>query len=172
MTRDEAELFQAAKSQLADEKQAHAVTAGALLATQEELRTSQHWQATAYSGRSILLSLLSRIFPAWIQMHVHDEGDAAWDPGWRHVLFLTLDTGQVSFHISDEDVAQYFEHVERRPGNDWDRSTVDEKWERVLAARPVFAQAARATPDAEPAKQDVKPGKGKKGGHAFDTSED
>ena len=82
----------------------------------------------AYRERNALVAMLSRIFPAHI----------AYDPGaeseeWKHVVFIYLPTGQVSWHIHATDLAP-FGHLGFQD-NEWDGHSDGLKWYRVAALR-------------------------------------
>ncbi len=79
----------------------------------------------AYSERNKLVALLTKIFPASLETHDGEE----WEDDWRHVVFISLPTGQASWHIHDSELPM-FEHLKSR-GVVWDGHTTEEKYKRV-----------------------------------------
>lgn len=85
----------------------------------------------AYGERARLVALLAACFSSSLERH--PENDAAWEPGWRWVVFVDLPTGQVTWHIHDSELP-LFNHVARGRGWTWDGHTDAEKYLRLQAA--------------------------------------
>lgn len=98
---------------------------------QQDAAGQRLWKETAYEERAKIVSLLSRIYPAWIA--AHDPLDASWDSQWRTIVFVDLPTGQVSWHMHDNDVG-FFAHLTQGTKS-WDGHTTEEKYNRVLGVR-------------------------------------
>lgn len=75
-----------------------------------------------YRERAHLLAHLATFYPSHIQ---HDPVDFEWS-----VLYISLPTGQVTWHISDADM-DLFEHVRTDTYETWDGHTTDEKYARL-----------------------------------------
>lgn len=89
----------------------------------------------AYAERNqcvaaIVRAAVSMGCPAWLARH--EGGD--WDDDWRNIVFITLPTGQVSWHIHDSDLPR-FAWLSRDPAP-WDGHDTDEKYRRLEAWRP------------------------------------
>ena len=82
--------------------------------------------AGAYRERNQLVAVLTKIWPSYWSR----DDDA--DPGWQHVIFIDGPTGQLSWHVSDDDFISSFEHLANRP-NQWDGHTTAEKYQRLAA---------------------------------------
>jgi len=80
----------------------------------------------AYQERNLLVSALSKLFPAYIAYHPEDE---EWEDDWRTIIFIDLPTGQVSWHIHDSEKGLFSHLQETR--NDWDGHTTKEKYKRL-----------------------------------------
>lgn len=85
---------------------------------------------TAYRERNLLVAFMSKVFPSHLARH--DDADETWDDEWRNIVYIQLPTGQVSWHIHDEELPN-FAHLEVRE-NDWDGHTSEEKYARLAAA--------------------------------------
>lgn len=75
-----------------------------------------------YRERSHLLALLATHYPAHLQP---DPAQRSWS-----VLYLSLPTGQCTWHISEEDL-DLFEHVRTDITEVWDGHTTAQKYGRV-----------------------------------------
>lgn len=82
----------------------------------------------AYWERNQLVSYLSKIFPAWIE--IHPSEDLEWENDWRNIVFINFPEGLFSWHIHDSE-KKYFDHLEFKEGNSWDGSTKEEKYDRL-----------------------------------------
>ena len=101
------------------------------MVTQAEiLERTEKQKDQAYAERNKLVALLSKLFTAHLGRH--SELDKDWEEDWRWIVFITLPTGQVSWHIHDSELSLFahLPHNLSRP-NAWDGHTDDEKWERV-----------------------------------------
>lgn len=88
----------------------------------------------AYSERDKCLVLIARMaqelgLNVGMGLHVDKPGED-WDADWRNILFIDLPSGQVSWHIHQNE-AQWFYFVGTYNG-EWDGHTTDEKYRRVL----------------------------------------
>lgn len=95
----------------------------------------------AYKERDMLLSLLTKALNCVCWLERHPDSDTTWENDWRWIVFITLPTGQASWHIHDSEL-EWFNHLPRRvwqAGGDkpsWDGHTTEEKYQRVLAVDP------------------------------------
>lgn len=96
-----------------------------------KLEWAQDAKNGAYAERNKLVALVSKVFPSCLGRH--EEADAGWDDDWRWIVYVTLPTGQCSWHIHDSDLP-LFAHL-RREDVTWDGHTTDEKYERLAAYR-------------------------------------
>lgn len=101
--------------------------------TQEHLAREKVSKDGAYTERNRLVSLLSRIYPAWLARH--SDSDIEWEDPWRWIVFVSLPTGQVTWHIHDSHLPM-FSHLQQAP-NIWDGHTTEEKYRRVMDVRGV-----------------------------------
>jgi len=81
----------------------------------------------AYTERNLLVAALAKLFPASLERHPAED---EWDDDWRWIVFISLDTGQVSWHIHDSEL-HLFDHLPRETGVVWDGHTTDEKYARL-----------------------------------------
>ncbi len=96
----------------------------------------------AYAERDRLVAALSKLFPACLARH--DAADLAWDDDWRWIVFITLPSGQASWHIHDSELPM-FAHLPRSERMLWDGHDTPEKYRR-LAALPAPPEADDANP--------------------------
>lgn len=82
-----------------------------------------------YAERNLCVALIARMaqmqgYPVLLRMN--DE------PGW-HIVFITLPTGQVSWHFQDSELPlfQGYPVAWYNVGSEWDGHTTEEKYERV-----------------------------------------
>lgn len=81
-----------------------------------------------YRERNQLVAALSKIFPSYLGRDEEEE------LGWRHMVYIELPTGQVSWHIPDAEIVEFFMHLAIRWEEDlWDGHTSDEKYRRLNA---------------------------------------
>jgi hypothetical protein len=78
-----------------------------------------------YTGRNQLVAALSKLFIS----HLGPVSDA--EPGWGTAVYIQLPSGQVSWHISDEEVETLFSHLSVDTTVPWDGHTTDEKYQRL-----------------------------------------
>lgn len=81
----------------------------------------------AYAERNQLVAGLSKLYPAG-QKKTAIEG---WDETWHNCIYIDLPTGQVSWHIHDNEMAQ-FVHLPPYAG-EWDGHDTPEKYRRLAA---------------------------------------
>lgn len=104
----------------------------------EEPSTYQVWvnlenaKNAAYAERNKLVALLSKLFPS--SLGRHEEEDKSWEDDWRWIVYITLPTGQCSWHIHDSDLPM-FSHLEKGDV-EWDGHTTEEKYQRILSFTP------------------------------------
>jgi hypothetical protein len=82
----------------------------------------------AYLERNRLVALLASIYPSARWKTAID----GWSEDWHGCVYITLPTGQASWHYHDSH-AHLFSHVPEAP-TDWDGHTTSEKYERVYRA--------------------------------------
>lgn len=78
-----------------------------------------------YRERAYLTSELSKRYPSRLSYSDPDE------PDWA-VLYVYTEAGQLSWHISPDDM-DLFGHLEIVPGVKWDGHTTEEKYERLAS---------------------------------------
>jgi|SRR6187551_3854827 len=83
----------------------------------------------AYRERNKVVSALTKLFPSCLGKH---EDDPKWHHEWMNIVYITLPTGQVSWHLHDSDLP-LFAHLELNEKIKWDGHTTEEKYERLLA---------------------------------------
>lgn len=86
----------------------------------------------AYAERDRLVALISKMFPSSLERH--PDADTDWDNEWRWIVFVSLPTGQATWHIHDSEVV-WFDHLPRHTGAVWDGHTTPEKYSRVDAVK-------------------------------------
>lgn len=89
----------------------------------------------AYWERNQLVAYLSKIFPAWRERH--PEADETWERDWMNVIFIQFKEGLFSWHIHDSEL-DYFDHLIFRPGNSWDGSTTQYKYDALSSRRHTY----------------------------------
>ena len=82
----------------------------------------------AYWERNQLVLLLTKVFPAWRELHPKE--DYNWEEDWRNIVFIQTPYGLASWHIHDKELA-HFAHLEMRVTNSWDGHTIAEKYQRL-----------------------------------------
>lgn len=88
---------------------------------------------SAYAERDRLVCALSKLWPSHLARH--PDEDVTWDNDWRWIVCIHGPTGQLTWHIHDNERG-WFDHLSVRDGH-WDGHTTDEKYQR-LAASPVL----------------------------------
>lgn len=86
-------------------------------------------KAAVYTERSRVVAALSKCFPAVLGRHSADE---SWKDDWRWIVFITLPTGQCSWHLHARDLA-LFAHLQHDTTVRWDGHSTTEKYERLAA---------------------------------------
>jgi hypothetical protein len=76
----------------------------------------------AYRERAALVAYLAACYPSEIVL----ADDA---PGWW-IVFVTTPSGQMSWHVSGDDL-ELFEHLPPATGVTWDGHTTDQKYQRL-----------------------------------------
>lgn len=61
----------------------------------------------------------------------HERSDAAWESDWRHIVYIRLPTGQVSWHIHKSELGLFRLLPSRASVGTWDGHTVEEKYDRL-----------------------------------------
>jgi hypothetical protein len=132
ITTEEAELLaqthDLARSTLGMKAPEHDLTSAALrdlAAERDALRASKD---AAYEERNRVVALLAAVFPS-VRARTVIEG---WSENWHGCIYVTLPTGQASWHYHDSH-AHLFAHVPEGAAI-WDGHTTPEKYERVAAA--------------------------------------
>lgn len=83
-----------------------------------------------YRERDQLVAFLSRCYPSFLA----PSPDA--EPGFRWIVFVESPEGQLSWHVADHEVDEFFAHLNKRAAARWDGHTSEEKYRRLLALRP------------------------------------
>lgn len=80
--------------------------------------------------KNLILCLLTKDHPSMICPHVKHE--SGWDhqDGW--VLYINLNSGQVSFHIDDHIKSLVSKTTTLAKFNVWDGHDLETKWKRVI----------------------------------------
>lgn len=78
-----------------------------------------------YRERSQIIAALSKVFPAWIAS-VDDP-----EPNFNSAVYISLPTGQVSWHIRDDERDEFFTHLARQEEYGWDGHDTEEKYRRL-----------------------------------------
>ncbi len=86
----------------------------------------------AYAERNMCVALIARLaemlgYKVGMKQHEGEE----WEDEWRHVIFIDLPTGQLSWHLHDSELENF-------PGivpylKEWDKHTTEEKYQRIAA---------------------------------------
>ncbi len=84
----------------------------------------------AYKERNLCVALIAKLalqlgYKVGGSLHVGDN----WDDDWRHIVFIDIPTGQLSWHIHDSEVPN-FNFLSEYPGA-WDGHTTEEKYNRI-----------------------------------------
>jgi hypothetical protein len=94
----------------------------------------------AYKERNRCVAGMARLaldngYAAWLGRHTSDPRESAdnpWDPEWMNIVFISLPTGQLSWHLHDSDV-ELFSFLRRDETGIWDGHSTEEKYERLTA---------------------------------------
>lgn len=91
----------------------------------------------AYQERDACVALIAKMaramgFAVW--MGRHPKSDTSWDPEWMNIVYVMLPTGQLSWHIHDDELPM-FSSIPRGL-TEWDGHTTAEKYQRMREWRP------------------------------------
>lgn len=86
-----------------------------------------------YRERSQIIGALSKVFPAWLAP-VDDP-----EPDFHSAVYIQLPTGQVSWHIRDDERDEFFAHLELQEEYGWDGHDVVEKYRRLNSLQSLDA---------------------------------
>lgn len=76
-----------------------------------------------------LAAFLAQKAGVQVWMGEHERDDPAWEAEWRHIVYIQLPTGQVSWHIHDSELPLFrFIPSSTTP---WDGHTVEAKYSRL-----------------------------------------
>ncbi len=84
------------------------------------------WRAKlngVYNERNRVIALLTKFYPSYIAIDDSEE------EGFRNVVYMETPEGQLSWHITDEEVS-LFKHLNYED-NRWDGHTTKEKYKRI-----------------------------------------
>ena len=110
-----------------------------LALVEAEIVEAERSKNDAYKERDMLVSGLSKVFPAYLARHSDD--DKEWEDDWRWIVYIDLPTGQVSWHIHDSERA-WFNHLEVKE-NKWDGHNTQRKYERLQALSTLRGKALK-----------------------------
>ena len=82
-----------------------------------------------YRERDQLVAFLTRIYPSYLA----PAPDA--EPGFNWIVYVDTPEGQLSWHVADDEVDEFFKHLNKTHVK-WDGHTTEEKYRRLLALRP------------------------------------
>lgn len=112
---------------------------------QQRLDKLEMQKDAAYRERNKLVSLAARMAIALghsAGLAMHDPTDAQWDPKWRTIVVIDLPTGQVTWHIHDDEVGLFL-FLPLYDKWKWDGHDTDEKYRRVQSAFPIDPATGR-----------------------------
>lgn len=84
----------------------------------------------AYTERNRVVALLAKAYPSSLE---RNPTEIEVKDGWGWIVYIELPSGQVSWHIIDDELPR-FSHVKRESGAKWDGHTTEEKYKRVEEA--------------------------------------
>ena len=82
----------------------------------------------------MLVAFLSKVFPSCLGRH--EESDKEWDDNWRNIVYINSPNGQLSWHISEDELC-LFSHLQYDPNVQWDGHTTEEKYSRLLGMESI-----------------------------------
>lgn len=85
---------------------------------------------SVYTERNLCVALIAQ-YAEWFghKVGIKEHEGEGWEDEWRHVLFIDLPTGQVSWHLHDSELKNF---PDIRPYPDtYDGHTTEEKYERI-----------------------------------------
>ena len=88
---------------------------------------------SVYKERDMCVALIARMAVALgykAGLGLHPSDDDTWDDEWRNIVYVDLPSGQISWHIH-EDELEHFQSLGQYDG-DWDGHSTEEKYRRVL----------------------------------------
>jgi hypothetical protein len=88
-------------------------------------KARQEASDSAYRERNQVVAALAKCFPSVVTK----TDIPGWDPAWHNCVYVTLPTGQASWHFHDND-AHLFRDIPRGEMK-WDGHTTPEKYERL-----------------------------------------
>jgi hypothetical protein len=84
----------------------------------------------AYWERNQLVAYLAKQYDS--HMVRHPDSDKDWEDDWRYIICIHTPTGQMTWHIHDNDAIDTFGFVEVDPtGEHWDGHTTSVKYNRL-----------------------------------------
>ncbi len=84
-----------------------------------------------YRERNQLVSALSKLYPSYFLIDPSE-------PDWL-VVAVELPTGQVTWHIPDDEIKQFFAHLKHdTPERAWDGHNNEEKYRRLAAIEKMW----------------------------------
>lgn len=101
----------------------------------DRLRERQTKVGRAYRERNMCVAALAHMaiahgWRAGLGRH-HPDPDPTWEPEWFTVLYIDLPTGQVSWHLHDQEVPLFARLPPYDPS--WDGHSTPEKYDRLTA---------------------------------------
>jgi hypothetical protein len=102
------------------------------LELQQEIEYLQEQKNTVYSERNAVVAAFARLCRA-IGVPVGLKEDEHGEPGFRMVCYIDLPSGQVSWHIHDEDL-HFFEGIPPYR-KEWNGHQTGEKYEQLCHLR-------------------------------------
>ena len=95
------------------------------ISDKELIKFQQMHLDEVYNERDRLVALLTTFYPSYLAKHEGEDGN----DNWRNVIYINTPEGQLSWHISDEEVP-LFSHLPHGDNN-WDGHTTEEKYKRI-----------------------------------------
>jgi len=111
-----------------------------------KIKILEEQKNNAYNERNRLVALLSKIFPSALGQH--DPEDKELDQDWLNIVFITLPTGQCSWHIHDSEL-YLFSHLKLDKNIKWDGHSTDEKYKRIENYTDIFYKVRIYNSDGE-----------------------
>ena len=85
---------------------------------------------SVYQERNKLVAFVSRCYPSYLA----PAPDA--EPGFEWIVFIETPSGQLSWHLHDDELSMFNHLLRLNPHSWWDGHTTEEKYDRLLALRP------------------------------------
>ena len=91
----------------------------------------------AYQERDACVAFIAKLARAlgwatWLGRH--PDADESWDREWMNIVFIACPTGQLSWHIHDDELPLFSWVV--RGFTEWDGHTTAEKYDRMRRCTP------------------------------------